>query len=173
MDSTYPIVAGLCLISLALRTTYESLKKAGRIDAENKVIFAVVFAAMCVMLVSWPLMCPRDPWRIDLPSVVGWIGLGVAAVALVLALGGVVQLRGVENIDHLVTTGLYSKLRHPMYVGFILWIVGWVVCYGAVASLAVGLVGIGNILYWRHLEEVALESRYEEDYLVYRRGTWF
>jgi protein-S-isoprenylcysteine O-methyltransferase Ste14 len=60
-----------------------------------------------------------------------------------------------------------------MYAGFVLWIVGWVVRYGAVASLAVGLVGIGNILYWRHIEEGALESLYGDDYRVYRQGTWF
>lgn len=48
--------------------------------------------------------------------------LGLTALALVLAIGGLVQLRGLENIDHLVTTGLYSRIRHPMYVGFILFL---------------------------------------------------
>jgi methanethiol S-methyltransferase len=80
---------------------------------------------------------------------------------------------GPEDKGDLVTTGLFSRLRHPMYVGFVLWIVGWVVRQGAIASLAVGLVCIGNILYWRHLEEGGLESRYGEDYRVYRQGTWF
>jgi len=60
-----------------------------------------------------------------------------------------------------------------MYAGFVLWIVGWVVCYGAVASLAVGLLCIGNILYSRRLEERGLESLYGEDYRVYRQATWF
>ena len=82
-------------------------------------------------------------------------------------------MRGLENIDHLVTTGLFSRLRHPMYVGFILWILGWVVRYGAVVSLAAGVLCIGNILYWRQLEERALESQYGEDYRSYRRATWF
>ncbi len=36
-----------------------------------------------------------------------------------------IQLKGLENINHLVTTGLFSKIRHPMYDGFILWILGW------------------------------------------------
>jgi protein-S-isoprenylcysteine O-methyltransferase Ste14 len=45
--------------------------------------------------------------------------------------------------------------------------------YGAAASLVVGLVCIGNILYWRRLEEGALESHYGEDYQSYRRATWF
>jgi protein-S-isoprenylcysteine O-methyltransferase Ste14 len=97
----------------------------------------------------------------------------VAAAGAALAIGGVLQLRGLENIDHLVTTGLYSRLRHPMYAGFVLWIGGWVVAYGAVVSACVGLAGVANILYWRHLEEGALESLFGEDYRVYRRATWF
>jgi protein-S-isoprenylcysteine O-methyltransferase Ste14 len=173
MDSTYLLVAGLCLIGLAIRSSYELLKKAGKVDTKNTAIFAVVFVAMCLMLASWPVMCPRDPSRIAFPGVVRWLGLGMVTAALALAIGALVQLRGLENIDHLVTTGLFSRIRHPMYTGFVLWIAGWVVCYGAVVSLAVGLVCVGNILYWRRLEEGALESQYGEDYRSYRRGTWF
>jgi protein-S-isoprenylcysteine O-methyltransferase Ste14 len=173
MDTTYLLVAGLCLIGLAIRSSYELLKKAGKVDTKNTAIFAVVFVAMCLMLASWPVMCPRDPWRIALPGVVRWLGLGVVTAALALAVGGLVQLRGLENIDHLVTTGLFSRIRHPMYTGFVLWIAGWAVCYGAVASSVIGVVCIGNILYWRRLEEGALESQYGEDYRSYRSGTWF
>jgi protein-S-isoprenylcysteine O-methyltransferase Ste14 len=79
----------------------------------------------------------------------------------------------VENVDHLVTTGLFAKIRHPMYAGFILWIVGWATTYGAFVSLAAGVLCIGNILYWRHLEEGALEACYGARYRDYRAGTWF
>jgi len=60
-----------------------------------------------------------------------------------------------------------------LYAGFILWILGWAIYLGAVVSLAAGLVGVGNILYWRGLEEKELESRYGKDYAEYRKGTWF
>jgi protein-S-isoprenylcysteine O-methyltransferase Ste14 len=170
---TYLLVVGLCLLGLAIRAGYELLKKGGRVDTKNRAIFAVVFVAMCLMLAGWPVICPRDPWRIAVPGVVWWIGSGLVVAALVLAFGGLLQLRGLENIEHLVTTGLFSKLRHPMYTGFILWIAGWVVCYGAIASLVPAALCIGNILFWRRLEEVELESQYGEEYRSYRRGTWF
>jgi len=173
MDTTYLLVAGACLIGLAIRTSYEMLKKTGRLDAKSTVLFAVVFVAMCVMLASWPVMCPLDPRRVAVPGLVRWTGLGAVLAALALAIGGLVQLRGLENIDHLVTSGLFSRIRHPMYTGFMLWIAGWVVRSGAAVSLVVALVCIGNILYWRRLEETALESQYGEDYRRYRRGTWF
>jgi methanethiol S-methyltransferase len=90
-----------------------------------------------------------------------------------LSIGTLIQLKGVENISHLVTTGLFSRIRHPMYAGFILWILGWVIFHGALLSLFFGIVGIGNILYWRRQEERELESRYREAYREYRSGTWF
>lgn len=50
----YLFVASLCLIGLAIRTTYEALKRAGRVDTRSPALFAVVFVAMCVMPASWP-----------------------------------------------------------------------------------------------------------------------
>jgi len=173
MRTTYLVFLGLCLVGLATRTGYELLKKAGRVNPRNKVVFAVVFVSMCLMLTSWPAMCPFDPLRINLPAVVRWIGLGGLIAGLGMALGGWIQLRALENIDHLVTSGLFAKIRHPMYAGFILWILGWVVFHGAAVSLVAGLVGIGNILYWRRLEEEKLASDFGEDYRRYRAGTWF
>ena len=173
MNSTFLLAAGLCLLGLAIRSSYEVLKKAGQVDTKNAALFAVVFVAMCVMLASWPAMCPLDPWRLAVPAFVRGAGNSAVIAALALAVGGLVQLRGLENIDHLVTTGLFARIRHPMYTGFILWIVGWVLRDGAVASLVVGAVCIGNILYWQRLEEAALESQYGEEYRSYRVQTWF
>jgi protein-S-isoprenylcysteine O-methyltransferase Ste14 len=167
------VATALCLLALTVRTGYEVGKRRGRVDLHHRGLFVVVFVAMVTMLLAWPMMCPHDPWRIAVPALVRWLGRGLVGVALALAVGGMVQLRGVEDIDHLVTTGLYARLRHPMYAGFILWIVGWATTYGALVSLGVGALGIANILYWRHLEEDALEARYGETYRGYRLATWF
>jgi protein-S-isoprenylcysteine O-methyltransferase Ste14 len=60
-----------------------------------------------------------------------------------------------------------------MYMGFILWIFGWAIYHGAVISLFVGFVAIGNIFYWKRLEEREMESTYGEVYVGYRNSTWF
>jgi protein-S-isoprenylcysteine O-methyltransferase Ste14 len=172
MKTDYHVLLGLYLSSLVIRTSYELLKKTGRVNPRNTIIFAVIFTVMCMMWVSWFTLCPLDPFRLALGPV-RWVGLGVVILGLGLAIGALAQLRGLENISHLVTTGLFSRLRHPMYTGFILWILGWAIYHGAVVSLAIGFVGIGNILYWRRLEEENLESWYGEDYRAYRQATWF
>jgi protein-S-isoprenylcysteine O-methyltransferase Ste14 len=173
MNTIYLVGLGMCLLGLIIRTIYELLKKAGKINVESWLVFAVVFVAMCLMLVSWPIMCSSDPIRLASLGTLHLVGLGAWIIGLGLALGALIQLRGVENIDHLITTGLFSKFRHPMYLGFIFWIIGWVIYSGAVISLVVGLVGVGNILFWRRLEEKILGECYGEVYQKYRQATWF
>ena len=173
MNALYLAVLTIYLAAQMVRFGYEQLKKAGRIDPENPRLFVVILGVMLLMWASWFIMCPWDPSRITSPDIVRWIGLAGVIVGLGVAIGGLLQLGGVENIDHLATTGVYSRLRHPMYTGFILWIIGWAAYHGAVFSLVAGCVGIANILYWRWLEERALESRYGEVYRGYRKATWF
>jgi protein-S-isoprenylcysteine O-methyltransferase Ste14 len=173
MTTDYFVFLGLHLGGLTVRTGYELLKKAGRVNPKSRLVFALVLAAMGLLWASWFSLCPLDPVPLDLPESVRWGGLGLFILGLGLAIGSLVQLRGLENIDHLVTTGLFSRLRHPMYTGFILWIVGWAIYHGAFVSFGLGLVGLGNILFWRRLEEENLESWYGEDYRGYRQGTWF
>jgi len=173
MKFSFATYAALCLTGLCIRITYEILKKNGKVDTKNAGIFAVVFSGMALMLASWIFMCPLDPWRVRYHGAIRGTGLAALTAGLVLAITAFIQLRSLENVDHLVTNGLFAKIRHPMYTGFILWISGWVIHYGAAMSSLIGLACIGNILYWRRLEEIQLTASYGESYLAYRRKTWF
>jgi protein-S-isoprenylcysteine O-methyltransferase Ste14 len=173
MNTVYFVILTLCLTGLAIRMAYEFLKKSGKINPQNKVVLGVVILGMSLFLPSWVFMCPLDPWHIDLTIAVSDLGTLMVIAGAGLALAALIQLRGVENIDHLVTGGVFAVLRHPMYAGFILWILGWIVRYGAGASFFVGLVSIGCVLWWRRLEEEKLVAVYGEEYREYRKGTWF
>ncbi len=171
MSTAFTLFLVLFLLALTTRTTYELFKKAGR--ANTKALFPIIFTAMCLLWVSWFAMCPLDPLPVDVSVPGRWGGFGIFVVGWILALTALVQLRGLEDIDHLVTSGLFSRLRHPMYTGFVCWIIGWGVYHGAAVSLLAGLIGIINVLYWRSLEESALDSRYGDVYRNYRLRTWF
>lgn len=173
MGNGFLVPAGLFLLCLAVRGVYELLKEAGKINAESKPIFAIIFSSMCLLWVSWFSLCPLDPYRLKLPDAVRWTGLALVALGLLLAVGALLQLRGVENIKTLVTSGLFTKLRHPMYAGFILWIAGWSVYHDGAASLGLGLAGIASVLWWRHLEEARLDAQFGSTYREYRRTTWW
>ncbi len=171
MNAVFTLSLILFLLALTIRTTYEILKK-GR-GVNTKALFPFMFTVMCLLWFSWFAMSPLDPVPVEVPQFVRWGGFGVFVVGWILALTALVQLRGLEDIDHLVTSGLFSRLRHPMYTGFLCWIAGWGMYHGAAISLLAGIVGMINILYWRSLEEAALESRYGEVYRKYRLHTWF
>ena len=173
MNISYLIPAVLFLFCLVIRSVYELLKEARKINTESKSIFACILTVMCVLWVSWFSLCLMDPYRMDLPDSVHWIGLAVFIIGTILAVGALIQLRGVENIDHLVTTGLFKKIRHPMYMGFISWIFGWSIYHSAIVSLAIGVPCIASILWWRHLEDGRLEVQFGKRYRTYRLTTWF
>jgi protein-S-isoprenylcysteine O-methyltransferase Ste14 len=173
MNSEFLLFVSLFVIGLTIRAGYELLKKAGRIKQGNLVVNGIVFVAMFLLWISWFRMCPTDPLPLALPAPLRWLGFAIVLVGLGLAIGAAIQLRGVLDINHLVTTGLFAKIRHPMYAGFILWIVGWALYYGAAVSLLFGLIGLGNILYWRQREDEELALQFGEDYQRYRRQTWF
>ncbi len=173
MNTGFLIPAILFLLCLAIRSVYEQLKESREIDPESKPIFIFIFSSMCVLWVSWFFLCIMDPYKINIPNVIRAIGFLIFLVGIFLAVGALIQLKGVENIDHLVTRGLFNKLRHPMYMGFISWILGWSIFNSAASGMAIGLVGIVNILWWRRLEESRLEIQFGEDYKEYRKTTWF
>jgi protein-S-isoprenylcysteine O-methyltransferase Ste14 len=173
MNNDYFFFVVLFVVSLAIRSGYELLKEASKVNPESKLIFASIFTTMCGLWVFWFLLCPFDPYKVNLPDFVRWSGFTLFVAGMILAIGALLQLRGLENIDHLVTTGLYTKIRHPMYTGFVFWILGWSTYHGAIVSLAIGLIGIANILYWRRLEDTRLLAQYGDKYRQYRLTTWF
>ena len=173
MTDDYLFFLILHLGGLTIRNIYEALKKSDRADSRNKLVFVAVFGAMCLTWAGWFEMGKLDPVKMALPAPLRFAGLLLVVVGFILAVGSLIQLKGLENIDNLVSSGLFSKIRHPMYTGFLLWIPGWAIYHGAMLSLLVGLAGIGSILYWQRLEDLSVESRFGEAYRRYREGTWF
>ncbi len=172
MKPDFLVLLATFLICLAIRTSYEVLKDAGKVREENKPVFLVVLTAMILLWISWFGMCPVDPRPLALSVELKEAGLVLFLAGMALALGALYQLRGVEHIDHLVTTGLFRFTRHPMYLGFILWIVGWAMYHGAMISFFVGCAGVGDIVFWAWLEDRRLLAKYGEQYREYRRQTW-
>lgn len=173
MSVDYVLLAAIFLACLSIRAAYEMLKETRRINPGSKPVFAVILTVMLMLWLSWFALCPLDPMQVSPPPLVHWLGLAVFILGSALAVGALLQLRGVENIKHLVTSGVFKKVRHPMYLGFIAWILGWSLFHGAIVSLAVGVPGILSVLWWRHLEEVRLRVQFGDAYERYRMTSWW
>jgi protein-S-isoprenylcysteine O-methyltransferase Ste14 len=73
----------------------------------------------------------------------------------------------------LVTSGLYSKIRNPIYVFGSCTIIGLILTVGRPIWLLI-FVGIIPLQIWRTRKESSvLESAFGEEYHKYRASTWF
>jgi protein-S-isoprenylcysteine O-methyltransferase Ste14 len=67
----------------------------------------------------------------------------------------------------LVTTGFYGFVRHPMYLGEVLWTLGWSVMFGSILGVALVPIWWGSLLFHAIVEEEHLEQRFGQKYTDY------
>ncbi len=124
---------------------------------------ALVWVAMHLNLVEW------TPLKIA--------GAALAAVCLGLLVTARLQLGAAFSVkakaSKLVTTGLYSKIRNPIYVFGGLALVG--VAMALENWLLFGLVVVLVPLqrFRARKEEAVLAQAFGEEYARYKAGTWF
>jgi protein-S-isoprenylcysteine O-methyltransferase Ste14 len=111
------------------------------------------------------------------------VPLPVRLLVLALALGAAVLLvrSGHRAVDHgrhaegVVSDGAFRYLRHPLYLGSVLFYLGLAVSTASLAALA---LTFGIFAFYDHIatyEERWLEDRYGEVYRAYRSrtGKWW
>lgn len=78
------------------------------------------------------------------------------------------------NLDHLVTAGPYRWCRHPLYLSFMLIILGLDLMFGSPAGILVTLLlALPSTIYRARLEEKALTDRFGEEWEAYKERTRF
>jgi len=78
------------------------------------------------------------------------------------------------NLDHLVTEGPYRWCRHPLYLSFVLIILGLDLMFGSPAGILVTLfLALPSMIYRARLEEKALADRFGEEWEAYKERTRF
>ena len=166
------VLVVVCVLTHVVRDVYEVLKDRGAVAAD-RTTFLIMFANMGLLWVSWCLLCGLDPSGIDLPGVVRYSGLALFCIGIVLFAVGLLTLGTLESYEgDLVTTGIYSRIRHPMYLAFIFWLIGLPVFFGGLFSFILSPVFIANVLLWRYFEEKELGNRFPS-YNDYKRATLF
>ena len=168
----YSILFGIVFISYAVHTGIHALEHRKSKLVENKNLHPVIGIAMFIGWGAWFFMCFSDPIKMALPDWAIYSGLILFVIGIFIFILAHQKLKGFGDKDYLVTDGIYSKIRHPIYLGFILCIIGFPVFMQALTTIASGIIWISHIMYWKILEEKELEVKYEE-YEEYKRRTWF
>jgi protein-S-isoprenylcysteine O-methyltransferase Ste14 len=105
------------------------------------------------------------------------LGLGIAIPSFVLFLIARIQLGRAFSVKAkataLVTTGLYSRIRNPIYVFGALMVAGAIVFVNQPLFLLIFVVLIPLQVYRSRKEGRVLEDKFGAAYLEYKRQTWF
>ncbi|MFY9845003.1 MAG: isoprenylcysteine carboxylmethyltransferase family protein [Terriglobales bacterium] len=112
---------------------------------------------------------PRGPAR--------WIGL----LLTLIGLAGVILSRYTlgrsfsiaPKATALVTTGIYSRIRNPIYISGMIFIAGAVLMIGRPEGFAVLLIIIPLQIVRARREAAVLEAKFGDAYREYRKRTWF
>ena len=112
----------------------------------------------------------NDPWLQAIGFVVFLAGLALAIWAR-LYLGRNWGMPMSEKVDpELVTTGPYSRVRHPIYSGIILAMFGTAIAVAWYWLIAVVLMG-AYFVYSALMEEKYMAGRFPDTYPDYKRST--
>jgi protein-S-isoprenylcysteine O-methyltransferase Ste14 len=118
------------------------------------------------------------PQAVAVPDALRWGGLaicvmGIAIIAAALqAMGRVMQVSPEPKGDgHLVTRGIYGRLRHPMYTGMTWIAIGLAMRQPTLPVAIAGVLLVALLLVKSRYEERLLAARYP-DYAAYRARTW-
>jgi protein-S-isoprenylcysteine O-methyltransferase Ste14 len=111
-----------------------------------------------------------DPWLQVIGLVIFLLGLALAVWARIY-LGRNWGMPMSEKADpELVTTGPYSTIRHPIYSGIILAMIGTTVAVSLYWLVAVVLLGV-YFSYSAVMEERYMTERFPETYPPYKKST--
>ncbi len=135
-------------------------------------------------------------WRVWLPLAggllaIGWIfHAGPGAHGLMRSTGLLLALIGLAGVivsrytlgrsfsiaakaTALVTSGIYSRIRNPIYVSGIIFLAGIALIIGRPELLAILLVLIPMQIVRARREATVLEAKFGDAYREYRERTWF
>jgi len=79
----------------------------------------------------------------------------------------------VPKATALVTTGIYSRIRNPIYISGMVCVLGMVLLAGRPELLGIFLVIIPMQIIRARREAAVLEAKFGDAYREYRKQTWF
>jgi protein-S-isoprenylcysteine O-methyltransferase Ste14 len=133
--------------------------------------FFVLQLAIALIVISFLFLRPGE-W-----SRTRWVGIAIvipAAVFLFIARWQLGESFSVTpQARKLVTQGIYSKIRNPIYVFSALFIVGVFLSLGYPYALLLLVIVIPAQIVRAGKEAKVLEARFGDEYREYRKGTWF
>ncbi len=153
---------------------YEAYSDSTGEQTMQKLLPPALVAICILVMTALHLLVPLGV-LIDRPLlavIVAIIGVGFTLSGARLFSRVGTNIKTFNKPDHLVTTGLFRITRNPMYLGFVLFLVGIAIGLGTAAPFAVvaAFFVITN-LWYIPFEERKMEEIFGADYLTYKAHT--
>ncbi len=129
------------------------------------VIFLAVWALDSFLFHYTTFLSESIPWFIRFPA-----GTVILVFAFGLARSGLrVVFREERETPHVITKGVFSYLRHPIYLGAILLYLGMITFTLSLASAALWIIIIVFYRFISHYEEKLLVQMFGDEYREYMK----
>jgi protein-S-isoprenylcysteine O-methyltransferase Ste14 len=171
------IVAVTLLLVIAGLFTEISLSSGTREDVANRWVLWV-FSAVGLALAFFPAYTDRINFLTFGGDEVRWAGVALYIVGGVLRMYPVFVLKNrfsglvaIQPGHQLVTSGIYSVMRNPSYLGLVVNALGWGLAFRSEVGVLLALVNVPPLVARMHSEERLLESEFGAEYRDYAART--
>ena len=169
--------SGYCTIPLFWLMTHPFVERWRKLGRRSYFFILPAWAVVIVVvfLVVWPFRFAH--------FYVNWFAWAPAAMLFLLGfsiyraalrsfdhtqVSGLAELEAGRHRQQLVTTGIRSRVRHPIYLGHLCEILGWCVGTGLIALYALAAFALITGAQMIRMEDRELEARFGEAYRQYR-----
>jgi protein-S-isoprenylcysteine O-methyltransferase Ste14 len=171
------IAIATLLLAAAAGFTKGNISSGEREDRSNRWVI-IAFVLLGVLSAFLPAYTDRiDFWTLD-GDTVRWIGVvlfiagGVLRLWPVFVLGNRFSgLVAIQPGHTLVTTGIYSVIRHPSYLGLLVNALGWALSFRSGVGVILAVLNLVPIIGRINAEERLLVSQFGGEYEALRART--
>ena len=172
-------VVAIATLVLAVITIFSrvNLSAGEREDRDNRWVIAALVIIGLLEAYLPAYTDRKEFWTLDGDSL-RWLG------ALLFIVGGVLRIWPVFVLGHrfsglvaiqpghtLVTTGLYSIIRHPSYLGLLVNALGWAFAFRSAVGVLLTVLTIVPLVARIRSEETLLHTQFGAEYDAYRART--
>lgn len=134
---------------------------------------AIVFGALMWLVSTFSLCIITLPWRSGFALMLYALGSSIVLAGMLtfFRMNTTVNPLTPEATTTMVTSGIYRVIRNPMYLGFLLILVGWAIALSNLLAFAWLPLFVLYMNRFQILpEERALASKFPEAFTLYRHS---
>ncbi len=165
----------ICLVGYIVHTVMHFAEYGGIAASKKSKIVATT--VIIFGFVGYGFMIYFDPIEFGLSKSItltlGSLFIITGFIMFMSTLSSSIAQKGFVERELLYTKGIYSKIRNPMYLGFMLLHIGIPLAFNSLLTFISAIIWIPVLFSWKRAEEKDLEKRFGTEYLEYKKRTFF